>query len=492
MDAAGFPPGTLLAGKYEVVRLLGSGGMGEVYEATHQALGKRVAVKLLRADAASHPEFRQRFEREARAAASLRGPHAAQVSDVDVLTDGRPFLVMEYLEGRDLNDEMEARGPLPAPEAVDYILQTCSAMAEAHGRGIVHRDLKPHNLYLTDSGGETVVKVLDFGISKVDEGDASVTATSVAMGTPLYMAPEQMRSAKHVDARADIWSLGVILYELLAGKPPFDGDNPTAVIAAVTADDPTDLAQVRPDLPVALTRVVMAALRKDKERRPGSVLELGALLAPFSPAGTWEPKAPRESLVSLHRRQPPLSPASVAPTAAMTSVGPLSLSNRHDTHASWSTQGRHRARRRRATKVVLGASVGLTLLATVGAFTYVRSDGAVPDLASSSPTTSSPAVSARSNRHGDDGTGASSPLPEDGAAAADLPSSSEASSEGSPSDSGRPRAGMASPSPRPPSPRPDPATSPRVAPTASARTAPPAASPPPPRKPPSTDNPVLL
>jgi len=388
VDESSFSPGDDLAGKYEVVRPLGSGGMGQVYEGRHKALGKRVAIKVLREEAAQHPEYRQRFEREARAAASLVGPHVAQVTDVETLDDGRPFIVMEYLEGQDLNAELEARGTFPIAEAVDYVLQTCSAMTEAHARGIVHRDLKPHNLYLTEHRDGRRLKVLDFGISKVDEGDASVTSTSVAMGTPLYMAPEQMRSAKHVDARADIWSLGVILYELLVGRPPFDGSNPTAVIAAVTADTPVALRDLRPDVPEALDRVVMQMLEKNKDRRPGSVLEVGQLLAPFSTSGVWEPNAP---LSSLGRSDIPM-PA--APTSAV-SVEGMAATARRDTAASWSTHGARQARRRRlTTSAVLAA--GLLVVAGVASAIWLTRDhvpaGPPPPVAAPGPVAEPPPV----------------------------------------------------------------------------------------------------
>lgn len=383
MDEASFTPGMVLAGKYELVRPLGSGGMGEVFEGLHQALGKRVAIKVLRSYAAEHPEYRKRFEREARAAASLRSPHVAQVTDVEVLEDGRPFIVMEYLEGRDLNDELELRGSLPVSEAVDYILQTCTAMSEAHGKGIVHRDLKPHNLYLTDHGGGRRVKVLDFGISKVDEGDASVTATSVAMGTPLYMAPEQMRSAKHVDARADIWSLGVILYELLAGRPPFDGENPTAVIAAVTVDTPKPLREHRPDVPEGLERVVMQMLEKNKALRQNNVFELGHALAPFSTAGTWEANAPSTSARGSLTSIPPA-------TASAHSVDGLSATARRDTAASWSTHGARRALRRRQTNTILVTAGALTVLGIVGGVWATRDR--MPEPAADIAPTTSPVV----------------------------------------------------------------------------------------------------
>ncbi|MDF2696371.1 MAG: Serine/threonine-protein kinase pkn3, partial [Labilithrix sp.] len=211
-------PGDLVAGKYAVVRVLGEGGMGIVYEATHQRLRQRVALKMLLPSMLEHEVIVSRFEREARAAAQLRGRHCAKVKDVDVTSDGLPYMVMDFLEGHDLQVEIERRGRLPIGEAVDYVLQACAAMVEAHQLGIIHRDLKPSNLFLEldpDSGGESwIVKVLDFGISKVaaNEGDAKLTEVDAIMGTALYMSPEQVKASHSVDARSDIWALGVILY----------------------------------------------------------------------------------------------------------------------------------------------------------------------------------------------------------------------------------------------------------------------------------------
>ncbi|MEQ9319647.1 MAG: serine/threonine-protein kinase, partial [Polyangiaceae bacterium] len=250
--------GDVLAGKYEVVGHIGEGGMGYVFEGVHRGLNQRVAIKVLQRRKGHDDELIARFEREARAAAKLQSEHTARVMDVDTLADGTPFMVMELLEGHDLEAELCRFGKLPVVEAVDIVLQACSAMAEAHQRGIVHRDLKPPNLFLCERGGVVTVKLLDFGISKmVTEEDKSVTQTSSSLGTPLYMSPEQIRSAKHVDARTDIWSLGVILYELIAGTTPFEADSPTAVIAAITADTPRPLAQTGPDVPVPLSEVVM-------------------------------------------------------------------------------------------------------------------------------------------------------------------------------------------------------------------------------------------
>jgi serine/threonine protein kinase len=281
--------GETLGGKYQIVRLLGEGGMAFVYEASHQRLQQRVAIKMLTPEFTRDPELVSRFEREARAVARLRTKHVTRVMDVDTTPGGIPYIVMEFLEGRDLDAELQARTRLPLDEAVDYVLQACAGMLEAHGMGIVHRDLKPANLFLTtdrDSGDGDgrIVKVLDFGISKMVGEATRLTGAGAVMGTVLYMSPEQVRAQPNVDTRADIWALGVILYELLAGRAPWEGHS-HQIAAAIVAQDPPDL-RTFVAVPEAVATVVRTMLQRDPARRFGHVREVLAALAPFAPPGS--------------------------------------------------------------------------------------------------------------------------------------------------------------------------------------------------------------
>jgi serine/threonine-protein kinase len=278
--------GDVLAGKYRVERVLGVGGMGVVVAATHVDLGQRVALKFLLPQALLHPEAAPRFLREARAAVKIDSEHVARVIDVGRMENGAPYMVMEYLEGQDLSDHPKGRD-LPIPDAIDFVLQACEAMAVAHTAGIIHRDLKPANLFVARRpDGAPIIKVLDFGISKVTEieaGKVDLTQTSAVMGSPLYMSPEQMKSARRVDVRADIWSLGTILYELLAGVPPFNGETLGEVFAAVMMAEPPSLRQLRPEVSEQLERVVLRSLEKDPARRYANVGELTAALSGLAP-----------------------------------------------------------------------------------------------------------------------------------------------------------------------------------------------------------------
>src|SRR5450432_317962 len=278
--------GQVLAGKYRVEKVLGSGGMGVVVAAWHLELEQRVAVKFLHPLAMERPDTAERFRREARSAAKIRSEHVARVIDVGIMEGGLPYMVMEYLEGHDVAEEMTRVGALPISDAVDFVLQAIEALAEAHAAGIVHRDLKPANLFLaTRPDGTRIVKVLDFGISKslfgTSVAEMSLTRTAALIGSPLYMSPEQMRSAKDVDTRTDIWSLGVMLYEMLTGRPPYTGDSIPALCASLLSDTPVSMQALRPEVPPELEEAVMRCLAKDRSGRFGSVSELARALAPF-------------------------------------------------------------------------------------------------------------------------------------------------------------------------------------------------------------------
>jgi len=277
--------GEILDGKYRVERVLGAGGMGVVVAATHVQLHTRVALKFLLPAALGNPQIVERFAREARAAVQIQSEHVARVTDVGTLPTGSPYMVMEYLEGGDLSDALAKDGPMPIPQAVGYVLQACEAIAEAHAIGIVHRDLKPANLFLARRAGrDSIVKVLDFGISKTSEsGPSGLTQTSTMMGSPYYMAPEQMMSSKDVDARADIWALGVILYELLAGAPPFAAETMAEIVFQVTQRDALPLQSKRPEVPAELARAVASSLARDRAARFPNVAKLAAAIAPFGP-----------------------------------------------------------------------------------------------------------------------------------------------------------------------------------------------------------------
>jgi eukaryotic-like serine/threonine-protein kinase len=254
--------------------------------ATHLQLGQEVALKLMLPQAFASPDANARFLREARAAAQIQGEHVASVRDVGTLENGAPFMVMELLRGMDLARLLQTRGALPVQEAIDYVLQACEALAEAHGVGIIHRDLKPANLFLAERpDGSTSIKVLDFGISKTREGgiDHNLTHSQSVMGTPRYMSPEQMRSTKMVSRATDVWALGCILYELLSARPAFDGENTQGLAIAIAQDPTPSVRLARPEVPAELEQVIFRCLEKDVARRVSSVEELARMVAPFAP-----------------------------------------------------------------------------------------------------------------------------------------------------------------------------------------------------------------
>ncbi|MBW2523428.1 MAG: serine/threonine protein kinase, partial [Deltaproteobacteria bacterium] len=288
-DLAWLPkPGETVAGKFEVEKVLGHGGMGVVVAAKHTQLGNRVAIKYLRTDLVEEPSAMARFLREAKAAVALRGEHVARVQDVGTLESGSPYMVMEYLTGTDLDAVLLEEETLSVEEAVDFVLQACEALAEAHGQGIVHRDLKPGNLCLTQRpDGSPLIKVLDFGIAKALEQDgdqpSNLTQTGTALGTPMYMSPEQIRDAKAVDPRSDIWALGTVLFQLLSGDPPFVADTLPSLCAKIVADPAPPLETVREDVPPELGAVIARCLKKEPDERYPDVGALAQALEPFAP-----------------------------------------------------------------------------------------------------------------------------------------------------------------------------------------------------------------
>jgi serine/threonine-protein kinase len=276
-------PGAVLLGKYCVESVIGEGGMGAVLKAMHLDLDEPVAIKVLLPDMLARPDIVRRFLREAKSAVKLKGEHVARVLDVGRLEDefdGTPYIVMEYLEGADLNAIIKHHGAQDPPVAVDLTLQACEAIAEAHSVGVIHRDIKASNFFVTQPEGQAPhLKVLDFGIATAPEGTSDLTGTQSVIGTPAYMAPEQMRSSRQVDARSDIWSIGVVLYEMLEGKRPFRSEAYSDLCLKVGMDPPDPFEQ---PVPEALQLIVLKCLEKTVERRYQSVAELAFDLMPFA------------------------------------------------------------------------------------------------------------------------------------------------------------------------------------------------------------------
>jgi serine/threonine-protein kinase len=320
-------PGDVIDGKYHLRKLIGEGGAGFVFEAWHDVLEQRVAIKVLPRGARRQPGAVERFLREARAAAKLQSVHAVGVHDVGTLADGVPFIVMEHLTGEDLGAICDREGRLPIGQAVDYVLQACAAVAEAHSLGIVHRDLKPQNLFAAEMrDGTTVVKVLDFGVSKIrmstvtiddiDDIDGidvqELTNVGMLVGTPRYMSPEQLTNPSGVSPQSDIWSLGVVLHRMLTGTAPFDGESLRDVSLAIVGEDPPAVHVLRPEVQPELAQVVARCMRKAPEARFADVAAFAEALLPFA---SKTRAAAVDRMMQLLR-----------PTASATGDGPLSES----------------------------------------------------------------------------------------------------------------------------------------------------------------------
>jgi serine/threonine protein kinase len=363
-SASPVKPGEILAGKFEVERVLGAGGMGIVVAARHTQLDQRVALKFLLPVACEVPGAVARFLREGKAAARITSEHVARVMDTGVLEGGAPYLVMEYLEGSDLGAVVERRGRVSVDEAIEFVLQACEAIVEAHDLGIVHRDLKPANLFLSKrADGSPLVKVLDFGISKV-EGSGSrsqLTSASVLMGSPRYMSPEQMLSAKDVDARTDVWALGVILYELVTGKPVWHADTMQGLCALIASTPAPSLRVLVPDAPEILDDVVARCLAKSRDERVASVADLALALEPIAPATA---RTSIDRILRVARKDRGAStgpkrmpPASVSPASVSAAVVPGA--------ADATTNGTQRATSPRI-GMVLAIAVAALLIAGIG------------------------------------------------------------------------------------------------------------------------------
>jgi serine/threonine-protein kinase len=376
--ALGIPrAGDIISGKYRVDRVIGVGGMGIVAAVTHLEIEAPYAIKFLLPKAAKDEETVVRFMREARNAVRIKSEHIARVSDVGRMPDGAPYILMEYLEGRDLGRVLAENGPLSPRDAVEYVLQACEGIAEAHALGIIHRDLKPANLFLTRrSDGAAFIKVLDFGISKA-ETDAvhrpALTETSQVFGSPGYMSPEQIRSAKNVDARSDVWSLGVILFELIAGRPPFVADTSGGLLSAIAADEPASLITLRPEISPELAAVIRKCLEKPPSKRFQSIPDLAEALDPFRSD---------TSIVSIGRmrRVSEAAPSMCAPLPE-SSRQPMSAPKAFASTDGPVTTSARSATRGRAIFLIAGALTGVVL---VLAF-YVRSTRISPPSAAPRP-----------------------------------------------------------------------------------------------------------
>lgn len=293
-------PGTILLEKYCVERVLGRGGMGFVVAVRHTGLGELFAIKLLRPDLQNKLEAHERFLREAKALARLKGEHAVRVQDVGTLDDGAPYMLMEHLQGKDLKQVLEERGPLPLEDVALYVMQACDAIAEAHDQGIIHRDLKPANLFLTTRpNGTPCVKVLDFGISK-DTMDLSpgLTRTGAFIGSPAYVSPERLANNKVAHAQSDIWAIGVILYELIDGRVPFRSKILTDLVAKILSTPHVPLNERRPGIPDEFEAIVQRCLEKRPERRYQSVRDIIYDLEPFV-AQPQRPQAHRNAAAPM-------------------------------------------------------------------------------------------------------------------------------------------------------------------------------------------------
>ena len=394
---AALAPGTVISGKYRVEQPLGTGGMGVVVAARHLELNQNLAIKVLLPSASTSEEATTRFLREGRAAAQLTSPHVAKVHDSGRLPSGAPYLVMELLRGRDLRAILSEVRRVPLAQAIEWALQAAHALSEAHGLNIIHRDVKPANLFLAETSAGQQIKVLDFGVSKqLDSTEADLTKTTSAVGTPRYMAPEQMRSPRLADARGDIWALGIVLYELTTGQSPFQGDSVTALCFDVMERTPAPPSQLNPALPTSFDAIIARCLEKDPNDRFQSMAALATALGAIAPGSR------SSGLFNVAATEPASSAPRATPVFATLDPGPTGHGPRteplvqplfpelppQDTMRSWDTTAVPRTAPKRPSRlplVALGIGIGVGVATLVGVL--------VEDSKASSPSAASSASS---------------------------------------------------------------------------------------------------
>ena len=373
--------GETIAGKYVVEAPCGRGGLAVVLSAMHLGLDRRVAIKVLLPEWAGDAEVVRRFVREGRTATRIKSEHVVRVFDVGTLDSGAPYLVLEYLEGHNLEDVVTNWGAVAVPTAVDWVLQAAEAIAEAHAHGIVHRDLKPANLFLTRrADGSACIKVIDFGLSKLTDprlrGVSKITLPTDVMGSPHYMAPEQLRASCDADERADLWALGAGAAELVTGQPPFTGQTVAEICATVLTQDTPRISSIRANVPPGLERAVMRCLEKNPDARFASVAEMAYAIAPF---GTVVSGASYERIARMAGPpapaalpEPPSALANDVTLPSLPSLPPPAPSDGSQGRSSWPTDdSRYPARAPgsdASARVVLGS---LLMLAGIGAGVFM-------------------------------------------------------------------------------------------------------------------------